>query len=631
MCGIAGYFGEGNKEVLKKMADTLAHRGPDDAGYFIDGNIALAHRRLSIIDLTPSGHQPMGGEDENVQTVFNGEIYNFQELRRGLEGKHQFKGASDTEVIVHLYEEIGAEAFSKLEGMFAIALYDKRERKLFLVRDRIGKKPLYYGVFGGTLIFGSEPKALMAHPLFKKEIDLVSLNKYLQYEYVPTPHTMCKGMYKLEPGTYATYDGAELSKTRFWNVSFDKKEDSITLAAAVEKLDALLHSSVQKRLVSDVPLGIFLSGGIDSSTIAYYAQKITKETGGEKIKTFSIGFKESTFDESKYARRVAEHLGTEHHERILSAKDSLDLIPTIANFLDEPLADASLIPTFLLSAFTREHVTVALGGDGGDELLLGYDTFIAHRLAGVYERIPKLLRRQVIERVVSLLPVSRNNMSLDFKAKKFISGFGGEKKYRNQRWLGTFDRDARKKLFTKDVWEILEKENEFDDIDRYLADIPTTDYYDQLTYLYLRTYMMDDILVKVDRASMCNSLEVRAPFLDTSIVDFLTNIPHTFKFRGLTTKYILKKLMKDKLPQDIVYRKKKGFGIPLAEWLGNELKPLVLDLLGEERLKKQGLFDPIYVKRLLGEHFAKHRDNRKEIWTLLVFQMWYDRWYISNI
>ena len=631
MCGIAGYFGEGDSVVLKKMADTLRHRGPDDEGYYKDGAVGIAHRRLSIIDLSPSGHQPMAGEDERVHIVFNGEIYNFQELRAGLKAEHQFKGASDTEVIVHLYEEIGTEVFSKIKGMFAIALYEKEHKKLFLARDGMGKKPLYYGIFEKTLLFGSELKALMAHPKFKKELDIASLNKYFQYEYVPTPHTMFQNVFKFEPGHYATYDGKALTKTKFWDVSFEvRKGKSPSLDDTIVRFDELLHEGVKKRLISDVPLGVFLSGGIDSSTIAYYAQKIARDTGAKPIQTFSIGFTEDSFDESKYARQVAEFLGTEHHEKILSAKEGAALIPVIADLLDEPMADASIIPTYLLSQFTREHVTVALGGDGGDELLCGYDTFLAHRFAGIYEKVPEALRRQIIEKMIPLLPASHKNMSLDFKVKKFIAGFYGDKKYRNQRWLGAFDKDERRKLFSKKIGKEIENLNEFEDIDNYLKGLSTNDCYDQLTYLYLRTYMMDDILVKVDRASMYNSLEVRAPFLDTDVVEFLVNVPLSFKLHGFTTKYLLKKLMEDKLPREIVFRKKKGFGIPLAEWLSGELKPLVLEMLSEERLNKQGLFDITYVKGLLDDHFSKKADNRKPIWTLLVFQMWYDRWYISN-
>lgn len=631
MCGIAGYFGKGDSVVLKKMADTLLHRGPDDEGYYEDGEVGIAHRRLSIIDLSSSGHQPMTNEDQNIHIVFNGEIYNFQELRQSLGLSHQFKGVSDTEVIVHLYEEIGTEVFSKIKGMFAIALYDKAQKKLFLARDGMGKKPLYYGVFNGTLLFGSEIKALMAHTSFKKELDIASLNKYFQYEYVPTPHTMFENVFKLEPGHYATYDGKILTKTKFWDVFFEAKgkDSTVSFVDALARLDELLYDGVKKRLIGDVPLGVFLSGGIDSSTVAYYAQKIARDTGAKPVQTFSIGFMEDSFDESKYARQVAAFLGTEHYEKILSAKEGVALIPEIFSLLDEPIADASIIPTYILSRFTREYVTVALGGDGGDELLCGYDTFLAHRFAGIYEKVPEVLRKQILEKIAPLLPSSHKNMSFDFKVKKFIAGFYGDKKYRNQRWLGAFDRDERKKLFNKKIGREIETLNEFEDIDKYLEGLSTNNYYDQLTYLYLRTYMMDDILVKVDRASMYNSLEVRAPFLDTDIVEFLVNLPLSYKLRGLTTKYLLKKLMDGKLPHNIIYRKKKGFGIPLAEWLSGELKPMVLEMLGEKRLEEQGLFDPEYVTGLLDDHFSKHSDNRKPIWTLLVFQMWYGRWFSS--
>lgn len=628
MCGITGFVGRGSESDLSRMTKTLRHRGPDDLGiYFADG-VGLGHTRLSIIDLSGAGHQPMWNAAKTIGVVFNGEIYNFLELKKTLVQKgRRFTSNSDTEVIIALYEEVGERCFERLEGMFAIALYDKDKKKLILARDRMGKKPLYYGVLGQTLLFGSEMKALMSHPEFTREIDAASLNKYFQYEYVPTPHTMFEGIFKLEPGHYALYDGRVLTKTKFWDVSFlHKNEKEITFNDALVRFNELLYDGVRKRLVSDVPLGVFLSGGIDSSTVAYYAQKIARDTGTKPIQTFSIGFTEDTFDESTYARRVAARLGTAHHEKILSAKDSLRLIPTIADLLDEPLADASLIPTYLLSRFAREHVTVALGGDGGDELLSGYDTFIAHRFAGIYEKVPEILRKQIIERMTPLLPSSRKNMSLDFKIKKFIAGFYGEKKYRNQRWLGAFDKAERAGLFNEHIRTTIENLNEFEDIDRYLGGLSTDDYYDQLTYLYLRTYMMDDILVKVDRASMYNSLEVRAPFLDTAVVEFLVNLPLSFKLHGFTTKHLLKRLMENKLPRDIVYRKKKGFGIPLAEWLSNELKPMALDLLSEERLNQQGLFNVAYTKTLLDDHFSARRDNRKPIWTLLIFQMWYDRW-----
>jgi len=622
MCGICGYFGKGDQEILKKMTEQLHHRGPDDEDFYINQNIGLGHKRLSIIDTSSAGKQPISNEKKNIFVVCNGEIYNYQNLKSELSHKHRFVSHCDTEIIVYLYEEIGPKVFSKLNGMFAIAIYDKKKNKIILARDRIGKKPLYWGIFSHSLIFASELKALIQHPFFKKELDLKSLNKYLIYEYVPTPHSIFKNVYKLEPGHYLEWDGQKINKECFWEIKFPTPKNE-PKNKILDNLDNLINESVKTRLVSDVPLGIFLSGGLDSSTIAYYAQK----NNLQKIKTFSIGFKEKSFDESKYARQVADFLGTEHYEKILNAQDSLDLIPQIANLLDEPLADSSIIPTFLLSKFTREHVTVALGGDGGDELFCGYDTFQAHKFANIYEKIPIFLRRNFIEKIAMNLPVSFNNLSSDFKIKKFITGFYSQREYCNQKWLGAFDRNQRSKLFTSEVWHELQKENEFEDIDNYLNNFDNNNFYNQLIFLYLKTYLLDDILVKVDRASMFNSLEVRAPLLDYNVIEYVNNLPINLKLKGFTRKHILKKLMENKLPRDIVYRKKKGFGIPLSYWFLDVLKPFVLETLNENKIKRQGLFNCQYINKVLQDHFSRQKDNRKLIWTLLVFEMWQDKWY----
>jgi asparagine synthase (glutamine-hydrolysing) len=634
MCGITGYSGIGNESILERMNDTLRHRGPDDAGMetFEAGgkSLGLAQRRLSIIDLSPGGHQPMSNEDGTVWIVFNGEIYNFKDVRAGLKRAHAFKGQSDTEVIVHLYEEVGTEVFSKIEGMFAIALYDSKKDQLILARDRMGKKPLYWSkahlnngdsnTVGATFIFGSELKALMAHPSFKKEIDVDSLNKYFLYENVPTPHTIFKNTWKLEPGTFLVWDGNQAKKTQFWSPTFVPK--ALSFSDSLADLDGALQSAVSDRLVADVPLGIFLSGGLDSSTVAYYAARAHQG----KVKTFSIGFKEASFDESGYARQVARHLDTEHHEQILAVHDCLDIIPTIGNLLDEPMADASIIPTYLLSQFTREHVTVALGGDGGDELFCGYDTFLAHKFAALYAKVPKVIREGFIKNIVMRLPTSHANMSLDFRLKRFVSGFEASPAYRDRDWFAPFNQTDRQALFNPDIRKEIADRNAYDDIEGYLEHADSHDMYDELGLLYERMYMMDEVLVKVDRASMMNSLEVRAPFLDTRVVDLANHMPASFKMKGLTRKYILKKLMEGKLPRDIVYRKKKGFGIPIAEWIRGGLKPVVLDFLGPGSIGQIGLFDLRFVDKLLSEHFSGKKDNRKQIWTLLIFAMWWRKW-----
>lgn len=648
MCGIAGYMGRGNKAILEKMTNAIGHRGPDDDGFFVDANVGLGHRRLSIIDLSPLGHQPMWSHDQTVAIVFNGEIYNFQELKKELVAKgYPFKSHSDTEVILAAYQAYGTKCFAKLNGMFAIALYDKLRERLVLARDRLGKKPLYWTVADGTLVFGSELKAMVPHPVVRRRIDHLSLGKYLAFDYVPTPHTIFQGIYKLEPGHFLVYENGKTEKTKFWDITFNtcanRFGENANKSSILSELDKRLAEAVKIRMVADVPLGIFLSGGLDSSTIAYYAQKQSKE----KIKTFSIGFSEKSFDESGYARKIAAYLGTEHHEHILSARESLDLIPRIAEVLDEPLADYSIIPTYLLSRFTRGHVTVALGGDGGDELFFGYPTFTAERFISSLKAVRPLLK--LLKRVA---PTSHAYFNLRFKLHQLLQGLNVPDRYRHAAWLGTFGNEEirNSKLGT----------SVFEDIDRYLSVIPTgatkgsavegsgsgllppdsstrpaaagfgrndkENRWNQLVYLYMRTYLMDQVLVKVDRASMANSLEVRAPLLDYTFVDFVNSIPYHFKIKGITTKYLLKELMKDKLPREIVYRKKQGFGVPLASWLAKELKPFLLETLSEANIKHAGLFDPTAVKKIMDDHLRMKKDNRKQLWSLLVFQMWFDKW-----
>ncbi len=616
MCGIAGYYRGGSEEILHKMIEEISYRGPDDKGIFCMGEVGLAHRRLSIIDTSSAGHQPMGNEDKSIQVVFNGEIYNYAELKAGLQEKHVFASHTDTEVIIHLYEEIGSEVFSKLSGMFAIALYDSRKNILFLARDRMGKKPLYWQNNGRSFIFGSELKVLMKHPDFRKEIDMESVSKYLTYEYVPTPHSIFRDTYKLEPGTFISYDGKEISKNIFWEPKFLPKASSFE--SSKEELDLRLERAVKDRLVSDVPIGVFLSGGIDSACVAYYAAKNNKE----KIKTFSIGFEESSFDESRYARMVAKHLGTEHHEEILHIQDCIDLVTEIGGMLDEPMADPSIVPTYLLSKFAKQDVTVALGGDGGDELFCGYDTFLAHKMAKYYSYIPSLIREKIIKPAVFSLPTSYVNMSLDFKLKKFVSGYEGNALHRNERWLAAFDEESKQKLLIGN----LVLGDTFEDIDRYSGRSDSQETFDMLALLHERMYMMDGVLVKVDRASMMNSLEVRAPFLDSRVVELANHMPTDFKLKGLERKYILKEVMRGKLPDEIIYRRKKGFGMPIGKWIKDDLKPVIEDYLSQDSVTKMGIFDYAFVRSLLDDHYAGKKDNRKQIWTLFVFSMWWRKW-----
>jgi asparagine synthase (glutamine-hydrolysing) len=632
MCGITGYFGQGNKEILEKMTNSLIHRGPDDQGFYIHDNLGLGHRRLSIIDLE-TGHQPITNEDKTVWLIFNGEIYNFKKLKeRLIDQGHKFATRSDTETIVHSYEEEGMDFLSGLNGMFALALWDEKEKKLVLARDRLGQKPLYYSLIGQTLIFGSELKALLDHPVVKKELDLRSLAKYLIYEYVPAPHSIFKNIYKLGPGEYLVYQNNKLEIRKYWDIEFNlepttqnskPQPKTQNLSYYLGELERKFEEAVKIRLMSDVPLGVFLSGGIDSTSIAYYAQK----NSSEKIKTFSIGFTDKSFDESKYARQAAKFLRSDHYEKILEPKDCLDLIPQVNSFLDEPLADASIIPTYLLSKFTREKVTVALSGDGGDELLMGYPTFQAHQLGRFYQYLPDFLKKGIISPLVNRLPASLNNISFDFKLKKFISGYDYPPEIRNQIWLGSFTPADFEKIFSPQVYQMIKSANHFDDIENYLELIKKEPLENRLIYLYLKNYLQDDILVKTDRASMANSLEARAPFLDYNLVEFVNSLPSQYKLRGWQTKYIFKKLLKDKIPKNIVYRPKKGFGMPVAKWIRNELKDFTLSLFEEKKIKEQGIFNYSYLNQLLKEHFSGRRDNRKLLWTLMIFQMWQERWF----
>lgn len=620
MCGIAGFSGRGTEDDLLRMIRQLKHRGPDFQGGWCRPSVGLGHARLSIIDLSSGANQPFFNPDETIGIVFNGEIYNYLPLKQELQklGKYHFRTTSDTEVLLYLYEEYGEKLFEKINGMFAFAIYDFRTGKTLLARDRMGKKPLYYSARGDTLIYGSEPKALLQHPLLSKDISPDALNAYLTFEYVPTPYSIYGDMQKLEPGHYLTFENGRVTANQpFWTVRFNHQP--ISFQTAVNRFDELLNDATAARLMADVPLGVFLSGGLDSSTIAYYAQK--NSTG--RIKTFSIGFQEKSYDEADYARAVAKHLGTDHHEKVLTAQDSLDLLPGIATRLDEPFADASIIPTYLLSQFTREQVTVALGGDGSDELLAGYPTFTSDYVRGVYGRMPRLMH-SLANRVANLLPVSDENISLDFKAKQFLKGFGEKPAYTHTLWLGSFSPAQKRLLLSADVQARLTDETGLGLIDQHLAKLPPkTSDFDQTSYLYYMTYLLDDILVKVDRASMYNSLEVRAPFLDYRIVEFANSLPDSFKRKGLSGKYILKALMRGKIPDEIIDRPKKGFGIPLSQWLRNELRPLCDDLLSEESLKQHGLFNAGYVQQLRREHYAGKQNHRKLLWTLMVFQQWH--------
>jgi len=622
MCGIAGFVGIGNESDLRRMVESISHRGPDYQGTSLTQNVGFAHARLSIIDLNPEANQPFFSADNTCAITFNGEIYNYLSLKEELlkTGKYKFRTTSDTEVLLYMYQEYGEELLKKINGMFAFGIYDFRKKQLLLAKDRMGKKPLYYSLAGDTIVFASELKAIIQHPSISKELNLDAVNEYLTFEYVPTTNTIFNNIHKLEASNYMVFkDGKITTKQPYWKVDFTQQ--NISFSDAKDKLDMLLNNAVKSRLMSDVPLGVFLSGGLDSSTVAYYAQK----NASSKINTFSIGFSEKSYDESDYARMVAKQLGTEHHEEILTANQSLELIPYITSKLDEPFADPSIIPTHFLSKFTRKHVTVALGGDGSDELLAGYPTFISDKFARFFNALPKPFIG-LGNAITNLLPPSDKNISLDFKLKQFLKGFESKPQYTHTLWLGSFTPTLKNLLFTNEVKSKLKNGNGLGCVDRYMAEV-NTNAFNKLLYSYYRTYLQEDILVKVDRASMYTSLEVRAPFLDTSVVEFLSSLPKSYKIQGFNGKRLLKELMRDKIPNQIIDRPKKGFGIPVSLWLRNELKETMENYLSEERIKKEGLFDYSYIAKLKKEHLAKKKNHRKLLWNLMIFEMWRENYY----
>ena len=610
MCGIAGYIGQGDQKILKKMTDLIKYRGPDDEGFYTEKEVGLGMRRLSIIDLV-GGKQPIYNEDKSIVVIFNGEIYNFQDLRKDLIVKgHRFYTKSDTEAIVHQYEEKGESCFKDLNGMFAIAIWDTRKRRLILARDRYGEKPLYWSLKDKTLIFASELKSILAHPLIRKDLNHLAVYQYFSFDYIPQPFTIFEGIYKLENGSFLVFERDRVGLEKFYDLEIG--ESNTDFKFALKNLEELLEDSVKKRLIADVPLGIFLSGGIDSSAITYFAKKQKKD-----IETFSIGFSEKTFDESGYAKQVADLLKTQHHHREFSPGDLLGVIPEIIEKLDEPFGDPSILPTYLLSKFAREKVKVALGGDGGDELLMGYPNHQIQKIVHLL-KFPKLrFKFNYAKFLERLLPVSNKNLTFSYKIKRYAHSLAFPALYRDFLNIGGYFNKI-KSLFRFEV----EPEQLFVFAENFLADYGERGYLEKINLLFLKYYLEDDILFKADRASMYNSLEMRAPFLDFRLADFINSLPLEYKLHGLTTKYILKELMKDKLPKNIVYRKKKGFGVPLTAWLKKDLRDYTAKVLNQKEMDKFGLIDYSFVKNVIEEHLDNNRDNRKILWNLIIFQNW---------
>ena len=629
MCGIVGYLNlDGSpldpaQDWISGMCHSIEHRGPDEEGKTIIGPVALGMTRLSIIDLS-TGQQPIPNEDQTIWIVFNGEIYNYQDLQKLVRDKgHTLKTKSDTEVIVHLYEEYGVDCLQHLEGMFAFAIWDMKLNRLFIARDRMGEKPLHYGVFDGHLVFGSELKGILAHPKANanRELNVEALQKYLAMEYVPAPSSIFKGIEKLRPAHYLLVENGQLKTACYWEPKLSN--DKLSEQEAVEKLTELLERSIKLRLISDVPLGVFLSGGIDSSAIAALASK----GRSERLKTFSVGFKDGSFDESEHAALVANHLGTEHNVAWFTPDLARDTLEQLWEFLDEPLADASIVPTYFLSRMTKEQVTVALAGEGGDELFGGYPTYQAHQWATMWNRVPKMIRRGVLEPAIRSLPVNHNNLSFDYKAKRFIESADKTHITRHLHWMGSFPLSEHPQLMRAGLATLTREDQLFRPHFEVDAAHGPSDVVSRIMQLDMTTYLPDDLLVKSDRASMAASLEVRLPFLAYPLVEFALSLPSSMKLKGMKTKYLLKKAIAPYLPEQTINRPKKGFGIPVAKWLRSDFKPMVDELLSKSFIERQGLFEHSYINELLTDHQEARYDRRKELWTLFMFQWWWRKFF----
>ncbi len=623
MCGICGILYEDKEKkvekfALRQMCDSIVHRGPDDEGQVIFGPLGLGMRRLSIIDLT-TGHQPLSNEDESIWIVFNGEIYNYRELRAELEKLgHRFRTMSDTESILHGYSAWGVSVLEKLNGMFGFAIWDVRKKKLLLARDRLGIKPLYYYRDEEKLVFGSEIKAILKYPGVRRNIDVKALNNFLTFEYIPAPRSIFQDIRKLEPGHWLSWQDGKIDIQSYWTlVPHVTAYDEVT---AGERLTELLEDSVRLRLVSDVPLGAFLSGGIDSSIIV----SLMAKGMNQPVKTFSIGFKESSYNELIYARAVARKYNTEHHEFMVEAK-ALDLTEKLIRQLDEPFADFSIFPTFLVSQMARDYVTVCLSGDGGDELFGGYDTYRAHRFdRRYYHRLPKMIKKGLFNPIARALPPTEKKKGAINSFKRFIEGTQLPRSLHHARWMVFLDQIEREKLFYPDILNVLLREDSYDFIHRHSQAANGCDDLTRASYIDVKTYLVDNILVKVDRMSMATSLEARVPYLDHRVVEMALSMPPDLKMRGFTTKYLLKKIFWHHLPKEVQHRDKQGFSIPIKNWIRNELKPMMLDLLNPQRIRQQGYFNDGFVSQIVEDHIQGRENHSHKLWALMVFEQWYD-------
>lgn len=622
MCGIAGFTHRGvsrHGELIEKITRGLAHRGPDQQGVFSTPHVCLGAVRLKIIDLA-GGDQPMTGDDGDVTIVFNGEIYNHRALRTELESKgHEFRTHCDTEVVLRAFEEWGTESFERLRGMFGVAIWSERDRRLVLARDRIGIKPLYYCCVGNNLLFGSELKAILGHPDAPRTLDLAALQDYLSLNYVPGEKTLIEGIRKLRPGHVLESCQGKITLRPYWRISF-APDRSLEQEEAKFELDALLRQSVREHMLADVPLGIWASGGLDSSAVLHYAA----EASSKPLKTFSVGFDSNCCDESRYFRETARIYGTEHHEFHMPSDQRIpDAVEELAKYSDEPGADAGALPVWFLSKMSRNHVTVALSGDGGDELFGGYLTYHADRLARSLRHMPILFRRTACAAVQRFLPVSQRKIGFEYKLKRMLEGSLLSPDEAHLFWNGSFSRIQKLNLLPRLNGHHLER------LSRQLPTASEVGYLNRFMLLDQHYYLPDNILYKVDRMSMAHSLEVRPPLLDHRIVEFAARLPERLKLRGLNGKYLLKETLRGKLPDSIIDRPKSGFDIPAHAWFRGILKPLLYETLNREQVEATGIFNFAATEQLIRDHMNERINAGYQLWGLMTLFLWLKEWRIE--
>lgn len=622
MCGIAGQVNGDRRPVsharIAAMGKHLRHRGPDDEGIYVKGYVGLAHRRLSILDLSAAGHQPMSNEDGTIWLVFNGEIYNFGELRRLIESRHTFQSRTDGECIVHLYEEFGVRVFSMLRGMFAVAIWDEKKQRLVLGRDRLGKKPLFYSAHNDSLSFASELKALReGDPL--GGVDPLAVHYYLTYQYIPAPWTIYRHARKLMPGHFLLYEDGKVSETAYWSVSYDDKLEGLSDQAYIEEFRGLFTESVKLRLASDVPLGAFLSGGLDSSSVvATMAQLMT-----QPVRTFSIGFKEDGYNELPYARQVSAQFGTDHHEFVVEP-DAVDILPALVQVYDEPHADSSAIPTYYVSKLSRQFVTVVLNGDGGDELLGGYPRYqfrpidhILHSLC--WGAVPRAAARR-LRQVIAMLPGERRGWRA---VRRLLDQPLVPLSERYLQRICYFTPAEARALYSPGFAQVVQGHHSGELMERWLEDARASSFLDRLLSVDTRSYLPDDLLVKVDRATMAHGLEARSPFLDHRLVEFAASLPTHLKIRGATGKFVLKGAMRGVLPDSIIDRDKQGFGVPIDRWFRGECRDLLRETLLSQQSLSRGYFHADRIRRMIEAHERNEDNYGYRLYALLVLELWH--------